>query len=335
MQLLGNPDLLSFTRRNRVTSDIKARLDIAAQEAVTGQRADLTAATNGRIGDVHLLNKALNDIEQGTRINSLSSNRLDLISLGISGARAAINGLDSRAIIAVNSDNQGLESIIEEAEGSLRSVIQSFSGKHGTRNLFSGDATDTPAFAGADALLDDIRNIISTAGSPNDINTALDTYFNDPAGGFQTNIYTGGQNAAAPLQIGNGQIIEVDVRGDHQAIKDVLRGLAVIATVESAGQPFESEEFKEIIGGGITATANGISGLIQFESDVGVSSEILEQANSRNQFESSSLTAAYQNLIGRDQFEAVAELQQLEVQLESSYIITARLSDLSLTNYLR
>jgi len=39
--------------------------------------------------------------------------------------------------------------------------------------------------------------------------------------------------------------------------------------------------------------------------------------------------------VGRDQFEAAAELKQLEVALESSYIITSRLSDLSLSNYLR
>lgn len=336
MQITGYPDLLSFTRRNRTTAGIKARLDIVAKEAVTGQRADLTEATNGRVGNAHLMRKALNDIEQGTRINALSTTRLDLISQGVSGARTAMNGIDTRALIALNSSGSaGVETIADEAEANLRSVMAALSTKHGTRNLFSGNAPGQAPFADADVLLDDIRNIMTTAGSPANIETALDSYFDDPAGGFQTNIYTGGTDDAPPMQIGNGQEINLDLRGDNQALKDVLRGLVVMATAESSGNAIGTPEFAEIFSGGITAATNGTSGLIRLEGNLGIASETLEKANSRNQFETLSLTAAYQSLTGRDQFEAAAELKQLEVQLESSYIITSRLSGLSLTNYLR
>ena len=336
MQLGGYPDLLSFTRRNRTTTDIKARLDIAAQEAVTGQRADLTKATNGRVGNAHLLNKALNDIEQSTRINSLSSTRIDLISQGISGARAALDGIDTKAIIALNTTSSpGIDTIADEADANLRSVLTALYVKHGTRSLFSGDAPDQAPYAGADALLDDIRNIVTTAGSPTDIETALNTYFDDPAGGFQTNIYTGGTGQSSPLHIGNGQTIDLDVRGDNDSIKDVLRGLAVLATAQDAGYATESAEFSDIYNSGITAISTGTTELITLEANLGIYSETLRKADDRNQFEAQSLTAAYQAITGRDQFEAVAELTQLEVQLEGSYIITARLSDLTLTNFLR
>ncbi|MDB2438731.1 flagellin [Hellea sp.] len=336
MQLTGYPDLLSFTRRNRTTANIKARLDVAAQEAVTGQRADLTEATNGRVGNAHLLSKALNDIEQSSRINALSTTRLDMIGQGISGARNAMNGIDTRALIAINSAGTAdVETIADEAKANLRSVMSALSSKQGTRNLFSGDAVDQSPFADVDILLDDIKNIMATAGSPANIESALDSYFDDPAGGFHTNIYTGGTDAAPPLQIGDGQKLNVDLRGDNDAIKDILRGLAVIATAESSGNAIGTSAFTEIFSSGITAAANGTSGLISLEGNLGIASETLEKANSRNQFEALSLNTAYQSLTGRDQFEAAAELKQLEVQLESSYIITSRLSDLSLTNYLR
>ena len=336
MHVTGYPDLLSFTRRNRTTASIKARLDIVAQEAVTGQRTDLTEATNGRVGNAHLMRKALNDIEQGTRINALSTTRLDLISQGVSGARAAMAGIDTRALIAINSSGSaGIETIADEAQANLRSVMTALSTKQGTRNLFSGNAPGQPPFVDAEILLEDVRNIMRTAGSPADIETALNTYFDDPAGGFQTNIYTGGTAAAPPMQIGNGQKVDVDLRGDDTAIKDVLRGLAVIATAESSGNAIGTSEFAEVFSGGISAATSGTSGLIRLEGNLGITSETLEKANNRNQFETLSLTAAYQSLTGRDQFEAAAELKQLEVQLESSYIITSRLSDLSLTNYLR
>ncbi len=336
MQLTSFPDLLSYSRRNRTTAAIKARLDIASQEAVTGLKADLTEATGGRTGNAHLLSKALNDIEQGSRINAMSTSRLDMISQGISGARNAMDGIDTRAIVALNSEGTAaLQNIAEAAKANLNSVLSSLQSKQGTRNLFSGNAPDTPPFASVDTLLDDVRAIMTTSGGPADITAALDTYFNSPDGGFQTDFYTGGTGNPPPMQIGDGEAINLEIRGDNQSIKDTLRGLAVMATAETSGYAIGSTEFGEIFSDGIAATTKGTSGFIALEGNMGILSEVLEKSSRRNQFESLSLNAAYQSLVGRDQFEAAAELKQLEVQLESSYIITSRLSDLSLTNYLR
>jgi flagellar hook-associated protein 3 FlgL len=336
VQLTSFPDLLSYSRRNRTTAAIKARLDIASQEAVTGLKADLTEATGGRTGNAHLLSKALNEIEQGSRINALSSSRLDMLSQGISGARNALDGIDTRAIVALNSEGSAaLQNIAEEARANLSSVLSSLQAKQGTRNLFSGNAPDAPPFASAETLLNDVRAIITTAGNPSDITTALDTYFDSPTGGFQSSFYTGGTGNPPPMQIGDGGVIDFELRGDNQSIKDTLRGLAVMATAESSGFEVGSAEYSEIFSDGISAVTKGTSGFIALEGNLGIFSEILEKASDRNNFEALSLNAAYQSLVGRDQFEAAAELKQLEVQLESSYIITSRLSDLSLTNYLR
>ena len=336
MQLTSFPDLLSYSRRNRTTAAIKARLDIASQEAVSGLKADLTEATGGRTGNAHLLNKALNDIEQGSRINALSTSRLDMISQGISGARNALDGIDTRALVALNSEGSAsLQNIAEEAKANLRSVLSSLQSKQGTRNLFSGNSPDTPPFASAESLLDDVHAIMTSSGNSSDIATALDTYFDSPNGGFQTGFYTGGTGNPSPMQIGDGEIIALELRGDNQSIKDTLRGLTVMATAESSGFDIGSTEYSNIFSDGISAVTKGTSGFIALEGNLGIFSEILEKASSRNDFEALSLNAAYQSLVGRDQFEAAAELKQLEVQLESSYIITSRLSDLSLTNYLR
>jgi len=40
-------------------------------------------------------------------------------------------------------------------------------------------------------------------------------------------------------------------------------------------------------------------------------------------------------MTSRDQYEAAAELKALEASLEASYMLTARLSQLSLMNFLR
>jgi len=114
--------------------------------------------------------KALEDIQQSGRMGALAKTRLDMTSQAISGARNAMNGLSTSAVVA----------------------------------LEGGGATGT-TFAGADVLLDDIRNIMQTAGSADDIEAAIETYFESPTGGFQTRIYQGSDSDAPPINIGNGQ----------------------------------------------------------------------------------------------------------------------------------
>ena len=336
MQLIGYPDLLGFTQRSRTTSALKARMDVVSQEAVTGVSADLTKKTEGRVGGAHLLQKALNDLDQSARITALSKTRLDLTASAINGARTAMNDIGVRGLVAAAAGNVvGINAISDEAESNLRSVMNSLSARQSTRNLFSGAATDQSTFAAADTLLADVRNIMATAGGPANVEAALDTYFNDPLGGFETNIYTGGDTPAPPLRLGSDATVDIDIRGNNQAFKDTLRGLAVLASVPTLPDEATSDNYKTVFQSGLDFASKGNNGLIVLEGNLGIYQETLAKAQDRNDFEELTLSAAYQSLTGVDQFEAAAELKQLEVALQSSFIITSRLSELSLTNFIR
>lgn len=336
MTINSIPDLLSFQLRSRTTASLKAQLETVTQEAVTGRHSDLTKASNGRVGDIHLLSKALANVELENRINTLTSTRIDLLTKGIQGARAAINGVDTRAIVALSSNNAtAITTVANEAETNLHNVIDALNVKHGARNLLSGANTDTEAFVSADTLLDDIRQIVSTSGSPVDIDAALDTYFDDPAGGFNTRIYQGSVSGGTNVRLGDGNQIQVDIRGNNEGIKAALRGLSVLAVSTSSGLDLESDTFSEVFSSGASQTSAGSTQLINIEAEIGIQAESIEKIKTRNAAETISLTNAYQALVSRDQFEAATELKSLETQLESSYILTSRLSNLSLVNFLR
>jgi len=162
-------------------------------------------------------------------MGALAKTRLDLTSQAISGGRNAMNGLSTRAVVALEGGGAtGIKIISDEAEANLRSAMTAFGAQQGSRNLLSGAATDQPTFAGADVLLDDIRNIMQTAGNADQIEAAIETYFESPTGGFQTRIYQGADSDAPPVNIGNGQTLDMSVRGDNKAIRDSLRGMAVM-----------------------------------------------------------------------------------------------------------
>ncbi len=331
------PNMLSYHRNSLNIFQIKSNLDRVSREAVTGQIADITAASNGNLGDIHLIKKSLDDIEHGNQINSIVGSRLELVSLGINGSRAAIAGMDIKATTALAvGEAGGIDIVSDEARSAIFSVITSLSVTHGKRHLFSGDTIDTPAFAGAtDQLLSDVEAILQGAATAADAQTALDTYFNDPAGGFKTNIYQGSDTSPGPVNLSNGERIDMNIRGDDPAIINTLRGLSVLAAATKMGQPYDSDVFKTVFQSGISSVSNGNQALISIEATLGIYSETVDKADQRNAFEEISLTEAYQGIVGRDQFEAAAELQSLQVQLESAYTITARMANLNLVNFLR
>lgn len=334
MQLSNYPDLLAYTRRSRTTAEIKNRMLTASQEAVTGLKSDLTKATNGDLGRAHLLKKAQSDIEQSQQINTLSKSRLSLMSGALTSVRDTIDNIDSRTIVALNTENPfSTDALIDEARANVKNMMSSLGVRHGERNLFSADKTDTPTFGDADAFLSDIEGLISSAPDTAAAISAIDDYFAD-GGDFETRIYQGGDGKAPHLPIGNGRSIEVSVSGKSQSIKDVLKGMAILATSKSALPDGDKASFNTLMTEGARSVTKATTGLVQLDAEIGIHMQSLETAGKQNESEALDLATSFQNLFGRDQYEAAGELKQLQIQLEASYAITARLSNLTLTNFL-
>lgn len=176
---------------------------------------------------------------------------------------------------------------------------------------------------------------MQVGSDPISIETALDTYFNDPAGGFAQDIYRGGDGDAPPSFLADGSRIEFSIKADDLALRDTLRGLAVMATAQSTGFDITGSEFSAVFTGGTSVLGKGTGAVIKLEGNLGIYAGLLENANTQQSAERLVLGQALNAVIGRDQYEAAAELKQLEIQLEASYLITARLANLSLTNFIR
>jgi len=184
--------------------------------------------------------------------------------------------------------------------------MNALSNRVGDRNLFSGDETNQPTYAAADTLLSDVKNIMALAPTVADAEIALDDYFNTPGGGFETNIYLGGDGNPPALPLGNGETVRLDLTGNNQEFKDTLRGLAVIATAVEA-RPSDDAGTQQLFESGTQSLTKGKTGLLKIETELGVHSSTIEKVNQRNASEALGLATAFQNLFGRDQFEALAQ----------------------------
>lgn len=336
MNISSSSDLSGYARRNRTALQLRAQIDTVSQEVVTGLKSDVREAVNGELGRAHLLQKAQSDLQQSQEMNTISANRLDTLNRSLVSTRETVDGIGTRGFVALNAFTDiSLGAIVQEAEGSLRLVMAGLTTSSGDRNLLSGDKTNSNTYADPDVLMEDIQSILESAPSAEEALASINAYFDTPGGEFDTKIYLGGDGKTPALPAGGGQFLQPEFNGKNQEFKDTIKGLAIMALAQDVYLESDREGFATLFTAGTKAVTNGESGLISLEADVGLMAETTANISNRNQDEISALALASQNIFGRDQYEAAAELQQLQVQLEASYTITARLSSLNLTNFLR
>lgn len=327
LRFLSSSSLLSSS--SGLSPEIKAlreRLTTTSNETVTGRYDDMTKHLSGRISQAMLGQKAIDDIEQQNIRLTIREGRLELTQSSLGVLQDSTSGLSARMQAALGSeDTASKTATARDSKAALNETFSALNARHGERYLFSGDATTTPPFGSVDDLLSDIRQIAATATDATDFATQLDTYFNSPTGGWRTNIYAGTETASNPDS----------VPGTDSSIIQIVSGLAVMAL---SGP----DENLPLLDGGSDAVhaaaqslANGQTSLTNLRASVGISQAQVETQKESLGVEKTVLTASFNELTARDQYEAASELKEIESSLETAYTLTARIANLTLLNYMR
>lgn len=307
-------------------ADMRARATIVAEESVTGQYSDLTKHLGGRIGDAMIGQKALADIENQRSQLGIREARLDITQKSLSGIQTRISGLEVQMLSALSiGDIAGKDIAARDAKAALSDVFSALNVRHGERFLFSGDETATQPFSDTSQLLSDVRQIALTATDPADFDAQLDNYFQSPTGGWQTSIYRGAMAAS-----------DADsVLATDPALVEVISGLAVMAISGTPDGLTLLSQNPEIVRSGAERVGIGSTALVNLRADVGIVQERVAKEQQGLDTEETILNSVYNQMVGRDQYDAASELKQLEAGLESAYLLTSRLSNLNLLNFLR
>jgi len=323
---LAPPNSLISAQFTQNIADLRKSIARTSEEAVTGQVADLAAHLSGRVGTAMLSQKALNDIGLQREQISLREGRLDVMQRSLSSIHNRALGLDTemRAALGVGDLRaQGLAA--RDAQAALTEVFASLNVRFGERYLFSGDATATAPLPDASALIDDIRQLADAAATPAAFQTALSTYFNDPAGGWAQSIYRGTPVSSDP---------EAATATDP-AIVQLITGLAVLAISDPEDSPALISQNPDIVLSGVQILSVGTDSLTKLRAEKGVFQEQIVTLKETLDIEETIFSSTLSSLMARDQYEAASALKQLEATLEASYLLTSRLSSLSLLNYMR
>lgn len=324
MSSLSLNGFLNSAVTNNIAS-LRTQIADRSQEATTGLQADLVGHLNGRIDQALLGEQAIKDNADDQARLGLREIRLSITTTTMSSVYDLTEGLQLAMQDAIGVDEDRAQDLVAaDAKNALNDVLSRLGARHGERFLFSGDATATRPFADADVLLDDLRAIAAGAADAADFAAQVETYFDDPAGGFQTNFYQGAQSAS------DGD----SVLANQSGFAHLFQGLAILALAGAGeGVPFargEAPAMQQALG----RLEGGRTAIVDIQAAVGMQLASIESEKGLLEREETLLTKAFTDLAGKDQYEAATQLRELEANLEASYLLTTRLSNLSILNFL-
>ena len=127
----------------------------------------------------------------------------------------------------------------------------------------------------------------------------------------------------------------VNIRADNAAFRDTLMNVALTSLASSGALSFTSGQRAELQrDSGIALQANQ-EDLTNVRAQIGTAEARLDAIETRNAAEKTALEMARNDLLGVDPFETATKLENVQFRLQSIYAVTARLSDLSLVNFIQ
>lgn len=295
-------------------------------EAITGRHKDLTKHLNGRIGDAMMGQKALDDIEREQKQLNLRSSRLEFTQRSLESVQLAGADIGIRLIGAVAVENfDDIQTDAQNARSALQKAFSALSARYGQRQLFSGDATATGPLDTVDEMMTDLEALRDAALTGADLQAELDTYFDDPAGGWQTEIYNGTTTVSDP-----DAVLAID-----PAVTAMIKNLATIALAADVPDDPVLIGTSDVLNDAAQGVVRATDMLIDIRVLTGNKQEQVEVRQQALVIETTLFSESFNKLTSRDQYAAVTELRLMETALESSYLLTSRLSSLNLTNFIR
>ena len=220
-----------------------------------------------------------------------------------------------------------------EARMRFSDVVASLNTSIGGRALFAGRAIQGPAVADAETILTALRSELVGTTSANDAMMRISAWF-DNAAGYSTIAYLG-DAALDNAAVSPTDRVWLGATADDPAMRATLLGLAAAALIADAGNPLPLSEKGAFTRHAAEMLTAGHDRLLDLGARIGISQSRIEAAQSRNAADLLSLELAQGALVQADPYRLATELEAVQTNLETVYAITARLSRLSLTDFLR
>jgi flagellar hook-associated protein 3 FlgL len=231
-------------------------------------------------------------------------------------------------------DGPQLDAAATGARAGLDAIVSALNTSVSGRPLFSGSDLDSSPLPGSEALMSSVRSALIGATDAAAVRAALDGFFDSPGGGFDAAVYRGGNQDLAAVDLGAGESVRLSLRADDAALRSALKNTVIAALAGDAAITLGRGDRVALMQEAGRALLSDIDAVTGIRSDLGFAEARIDRAVARSSAEQTSLSMMRNEVMSVDLFETASALEQLQLQLETFYTVTARTSRLNLVNFL-
>ena len=329
-------DLSTTFLLSRQTAALKGEVQARSTELTTGRAADLSKALRGDW-------RALHAIE--ARLGVAATERLAIVEAKgfATAAQDALGQVqdqtDALASVMLGIPFSPTDATLARAGAEARSAFEAIVGalnqKHADRSVFAGDATDVLPLAPMRTMMADIEAAVAAETTAAGVVAVVEAWFQTPGGGFETLGYAGSTAPLAPLSLGAGESAAFPVTAADPALREVMIGVALGALLAGPTLGTDTSERLALSRASAERLLSVRTPLTETRAGVGATEARIARAEARAGAEGTALDLARTDLVAADPFAAAARLQTAQTQLETLFALTARVSRLSLVDFLR
>ncbi|TCO73382.1 flagellin [Rhodovulum euryhalinum] len=318
------------------TADIKARLNRLGEEFSTGITADPAARLRGdfrALGAIERSLKVMDSYEIATKEAALTT---EAMQNALGQVHDASQNLSSSLLNASNMfDARTIDVLGADAKGWFEMSVSALNVQVAGRTLFAGAATDRAALATGAEIYDDVKAAVAGLTTASDVLDAIDLWFDAPGGGFETSGYLGSASPVGAVRLNDGNSLALDVSAADPVIRDTLKDMAAAALLSDptlfGGDVTQRTSLAARVGESLLTNSGNLTAL---RGEIGSAQARVESIRTENSASRQMFELARIDMLAVDQYDAASEFQAVEAQLETIYTVTARLSRLSLADYI-
>lgn len=228
-------------------------------------------------------------------------------------------------IMASTSEGYDLTLLRRRADDAIQEVVGALNGSLNGRYLFAGHRIDNAPMADSTT----VKGLVAAAIVPGDPATTITNI--DAVFATSTNFYQG-DNGAVSARIDVNTQVSYGVTGDDPAFNDIAKGLYVLAVLDPTTTP--PAEYDQLRDWAMASISQGEYGVNNLVAQNGLTRNTLESVDDTHAAVTVTMKSYVSNIEDADMYETINRVTMLQTQLQSSFMMTARLSEMSLANYL-
>ncbi|MBO0903586.1 flagellar hook-associated family protein [Jiella sonneratiae] len=356
--LVSNYSLLSSPRN--AVSKIQQELTIMQKQATTGRLADVGLALGLRTNQSISLRSEVESVDRQLDTNAIVGQRFSVMQNALDSLSTTGSDFLS-SLIANGTGDPGITASVQQASASLQQLVGALNSSSGARFLFSGSATDQPAVGfttsggtKADTYFDGSTAQDATAAAfaaafgfsqtdaavaditESDLEAFLDGPFEDlfttGTGGGWTDNWSNADDTTVENRISDSETVKTSYSANEEAFRNIAKAYVMLSDLGAENMNDGARQL--LTSRAIETLSKGLSQLTQMQAEIGGSQNRVDLADETLKARKSVLNISISDLEEVDQYEASTRVTGLQTLLETSYTLTARISQLSLLNYI-